>query len=250
LPYSPAGDRLDIPTPAFAHNCPVPNYGLEELTLRKAIQAYYACVSFIDAQVGKLMATLKRLEIEDETIVVFWSDHGYHLGEHGGVWQKRTLFEKSAKAPLIIRAPGLSGNGTPCHRIVEFVDVFPTLVDLANHDHGQKLSGRNMVPLLKEPLMEWNGNAVTQILRPADDRLDQPVMGISVRTHRWRYTEWGENGKYGVELYDYHADPGEFTNLAVQPSEKIVELIQGLKRMLYKKASAVTPVTPFNQKRL
>jgi iduronate 2-sulfatase len=250
LPYSPPGDRLDIPAPAFAHNCPVPNYGLDELTLRKAIQAYYACVSFIDAQIGRLMDALKRLEIESETIVVFWSDHGYHLGEHGGIWQKRTLFEKSAKAPLIIRAPGLPGNGTPCHRIVEFVDVFPTLVGLVNLDHGQKLSGRNLVPLLKEPLMKWKGNAVTQVLRPADDRLALPVMGISVRTHRWRYTEWGENGRYGVELYDYHSDPGEFINLAIQPNEEIIKLIQNLQQMLRKKASAVTPVTPFNPKRL
>ena len=250
LPYSPAGDRLDIPIPAFAHNCPVPNYGLDELTLRKAVQAYYACVSFVDAQVGRLMEALERLQIEDETIVVLWSDHGYHLGEHGGIWQKRTLFEKSAKAPLIIRAPELSGNGRPCHRIVEFVDIFPTLVDLVKLKHDQKLSGRTLVPLLKNPSLEWNGNAVTQILRPADDRLDQPVMGISIRTHRWRYTEWGEGGRYGKELYDYQSDPGEFTNLAVQPDKKMNTLIRGLQQMLHQKASPATPVTPFNPKRL
>ncbi len=218
--------------------------------MRKAVQAYYACVSFVDAQVGRLMEALERLQIEDETIVVLWSDHGYHLGEHGGIWQKRTLFEKSAKAPLIIRAPELSGNGRPCHRIVEFVDIFPTLVDLVKLKHDQKLSGRTMVPLLENPSLEWNGNAVTQILRPADNRLDQPVMGISIRTHRWRYTEWGEGGRYGKELYDYQSDPAEFTNLAVQPDKKMNTLIRGLQQMLYQKASPATPVTPFNPKRL
>jgi uncharacterized sulfatase len=87
LPYAPKGDRNDIPTAAFAHNCPVPHYGLDELTLRKALQAYYASVSFVDAQVGRLMAALDELKLADNTIVVLWSDHGYHLGEHNGIWQ-------------------------------------------------------------------------------------------------------------------------------------------------------------------
>ena len=112
LPYAPKGDRDDIPTAAFAHNCPVPHYGLDELTLRKALQAYYATISFVDAQVGRLMAALDRLKLADDTIVVLWSDHGYHLGEHNGVWQKRTLFEQASRTPLIIRAPGARGNGT------------------------------------------------------------------------------------------------------------------------------------------
>ena len=104
LPYAPPGDRDDIPTAAFAHNCPLPNYGLDRPLLLQATQAYYACVSFIDAQVGRLLDALDQLQLTDRTIVVFWSDHGYHLGEHNGVWQKRTLFEQGARAPLIIRA--------------------------------------------------------------------------------------------------------------------------------------------------
>ncbi|MBT6852464.1 MAG: sulfatase, partial [Opitutae bacterium] len=99
LPYAPKNDREDIPTAAFAHNCPVPHYNLDELTCRKAMQAYYACVSFIDAQVGRMLDALDRLDLADNTIVVFWSDHGYHLGEHNGIWQKRTLFEQGARAP-------------------------------------------------------------------------------------------------------------------------------------------------------
>ncbi len=250
IPYAPADDREDIPVAAFAHNCPVPHYGLDDLTLRKAIQAYYACVSFIDAQIGRMTNALKRLGLEDNTIIVFWSDHGYHLGEHGGIWQKRTLFEKSAKAPLIIRAPGFEGNGTPCSSIVEFVDIYPTLLELADLGHAQKLSGRSLVPLLKNPLTEWDGNAVTQILRPADDRLAQPVMGISIRTHRWRYTEWGEEGEHGVELYDYQNDPGEFENLAMDPPAELKKVMRDLRSKLYKKASASTPKTPFNPARL
>ena len=105
LPYAPKGDRDDIPTAAFAHNCPVPHYNLDELTLRKALQAYYATISFVDSQVGRLMTALDELKLADNTIVVLWSDHGYHLGEHNGIWQKRTLFEQSARSPLIIRAP-------------------------------------------------------------------------------------------------------------------------------------------------
>ena len=125
LPYAPKDDRKDIPTAAFAHNCPVPHYNLDELTCRKAMQAYYACVSFIDAQVGRMLDALERLDLAKNTIVVFWSDHGYHLGEHNGIWQKRTLFEQGARAPLIIKAPGAKGNGQACRRIVEFVDATP-----------------------------------------------------------------------------------------------------------------------------
>ena len=98
LPFAPAGDRDDIPVAAFAHNCPIPNYGLDQKTLLQATQAYYACVSFIDSQVGRLLSALDELGLAEETIVVLWSDHGYHLGEHDGVWQKRTLFEPSARS--------------------------------------------------------------------------------------------------------------------------------------------------------
>ena len=125
LPYAPADDRDDIPTAAFAHNCPVSNYNLPKPILRKATQAYYACVSFIDAQIGRMLDALERLELDEDTIVVFWSDHGYHLGEHNGIWQKRTLFEQSARSPLIIRVPCAAGNGRDCKRIVEFVDIYP-----------------------------------------------------------------------------------------------------------------------------
>jgi iduronate 2-sulfatase len=249
LPYAPKGDRKDIPTAAFAHNCPVPHYGLDELTCRKAMQAYYACVSFIDAQVGRMLDALDRLDLADDTIVVFWSDHGYHLGEHNGIWQKRTLFEQGARAPLIIKAPGAKGNGQACRRIVEFVDVYPTLTGLAGIPTPNAVEGRSLVPLLKNPLTKWDGHAITQVLRPADDRLSEPVMGRSIRTERWRYSDWGE-GKHGIELYDHHADPMEFNNLALKPDKESKAVMKILRKLLIKKASGKAPKTPFNPKRL
>ena len=249
LPYAPKGDRDDIPTAAFAHNCPVPHYGLDELTLRKALQAYYATISFVDAQVGRLMAALDRLGLVDNTIVVLWSDHGYHLGEHNGIWQKRTLFEQASRTPLIIRAPGARGNGTACTRIVEFVDIYPTLTDLAGLKPPKGLEGRSLRPLLDNPLAKWDGHAITQVLRPADQRLAKPVMGRSIRTGRWRYTDWAE-GNSGVELYDHANDPMEFNNLALEPDPEARGVMQQLRKLLEQKARGKVPTTPFNPKRL
>jgi iduronate 2-sulfatase len=249
LPYAPKDDREDVPTAAFAHNCPIPHYGLDEVTCLKAMQAYYACVSFIDAQVGRMLDALDRLELTDNTIVVFWSDHGYHLGEHNGIWQKRTLFEQGAKAPLIIRNPKTEGKGQPCRRIVEFVDIYPTLTELAGLPTPKQVEGRSLKRLLDNPLTQWNGTAITQVLRPADNRLKEPVMGRSIRTERWRYSDWGE-GKYGEELYDHFADPMEFNNLALNPTKENRRIIKSLKKELTEKASGKVPTTPFNPKRL
>jgi uncharacterized sulfatase len=249
LPYAPKDDREDIPTAAFAHNCPAPHYGLDELTCLKAVQAYYACVSFIDAQVGRMLDALDRLKLADNTIVVFWSDHGYHLGEHNGIWQKRTLFEQGAKAPLIIRAPNIKGNGQTCRRIVEFVDIYPTLTQIAEIKTPKQVEGRSLVPLLQDPLSKWDGFAITQVLRPADNRLAEPVMGRSIRTERWRYSDWAE-GEKGVELYDHFADPMEFNNLAHNPTEQNLRIMKKLSKDLAKKASGKVPTTPFNPKRL
>ncbi len=249
LPYSPPNDRDDIPVAAFAHNCPIPNYGLDPLTLRQATQAYYACVSFVDAQVGRLLAALEENGLRDNTIVVFWSDHGYHLGEHNGVWQKRTLFEQCARSPMIISVPGAEGNGQACRRVVEYVDLFPTLTSAANVAAPNELAGNDLAPLLHDPLATWDEDAVTQILRPADDRLADPVMGCSIRTQRYRYTEWAE-GTAGVELYDHHADPMEFDNLAIDPDQSLQRVMTDLSRRLSKKASGKRTTVPVNPARL
>jgi iduronate 2-sulfatase len=249
LPYAPKDDRDDIPTPAFAHNNPAPNYGLDHLTLRKATQAYYASVSFIDAQVGRMLDALDELKLREDTIIVLWSDHGYHLGEHGGIWQKRTMFEQCTQAPLIISAPGIKGSGQECKRIVEFIDIYPTIADAAGLTKPLAISGRSLMPLLKDPLTGWDHPAFSQILRPADDRLDKPTMGRSIRTERWRYTEWDE-GIAGAELYDQHADPMEFHNLAITPDSQTQKIISSLRAQFEGKATGKTPTSPFNQPRL
>ncbi|MCA9249478.1 MAG: iduronate-2-sulfatase, partial [Planctomycetales bacterium] len=166
-----------------------------------------------------------------------------------GVWQKRTLFEQGARAPLIIRAPGKHGAGQDCRRIVEFVDIYPTVASLANVALPEGLAGRDLTPLLNNPLAKWDGFAVTQVLRPADDRLAEPVMGCSIRTARWRYTEWAE-GKQGIELYDHHSDPQEFHNLAVAPDDDARAAITRLRPLLRSRASGAVPTTPFNPARL
>lgn len=244
LPVTPAGDRGDIPPIAFAHNNPTPHYGLDELNCRRALQAYYASVSAVDAQVGRVLDALDRLGLADRTLVVLWSDHGYHLGEHGGVWQKRTLFEESAGAPLIIRAPGAAGNGRACNAVVEFVDIYPTVAEWSGRRSPGGLAGRSLGPLLRAPETKWEGAAFTQILRPGDGR---PVMGRSVRTERWRYTDWA-GGNAGVELYDHAADPQEWKNLGADPAH--AETRANLRRLFDGKVGAAVPTTPFDPKKL
>ena len=132
---------------------------------------------------------------------------------------------------------------------MEFVDIYPTLVDLANVAAPARLDGRSLRPLIEDPLSAWQGSAVTQVLRPADDRLSRQVMGRSIRTDRWRYTEWDE-GQQGVELYDHHADPLEFHNLAINPDPLADQTMDRLRRELQTKASGKAPSTPVNPARL
>lgn len=244
LPVTPTGDRDDIPTIAFAHNNPTPNYGLDELTLRRALQAYYASVSAMDAQVGRVLDALARLGLAEKTLVVLWSDHGYHLGEHGGVWQKRMLFEESAGAPLMVRAPRAQGNGQTSRAIVEFVDIYPTVAEWCGLRGPDGLAGRSLVPLLRAPDTRWDGAAFTQILRPGAGR---PVMGRSVRTDRWRYTEWA-GGEAGLELYDHATDPREHNNLAKDPAHTATRA--ELRRRFEGKVGAAVPTTPFDPAKL
>lgn len=244
LPYAPAGDRDDIPPAAFAHNCPIPNYGLSEETCIRALQAYYASVSFVDAQLGRLVEAVDELGLSEKTIIVVWSDHGYHLGEHLGVWQKRCLFEESARAPLIVRAPKADGNGHACERVVEFVDIYPTIADLCGLSIASDLTGKSLVGLLNDPRRDWESFAVTQVLRPGDG---EPVMGRTIRTSRWRYTQWN-GGEQGQELYDHQNDPNEFNNLAQLPEYHA--LMAGLRKDLASRAQSHPPTSPFNPARL
>jgi len=196
------------PAPALASTSPLPWFGITSDQARECKLAYYAAISFVDAQIGKVLDALHELKLAENTIVVFWSDHGYHLGEHG-LWFKQSCFEESAKTPLIIAVPGLNSAGKICRRNVELVDIFPTLAGLTGLTPPDDLDGNNLLPLLKNPGMDWNYPAYTQVQRGT-------FPGHSVRTAQWRYTEW-DFGQKGVELYNESTDPQELNNLAANP---------------------------------
>jgi len=200
------GRTNQIPAPALASTRPWPWFGVSRQQAHECKSAYYASISFVDAQIGCVVDALDRLKLADKTVIVFWSDHGYLLGEHG-LWMKQSCFEESARVPLIIAAPGKRPGA--CLRTVELLDLYPTLVDLAGFEILKGLHGASLVPLLNNPKAEWNRPAFTQVQRGN-------FPGHSVRTERWRYTEW-DFGEKGVELYDHKFDPREFKNLAHDP---------------------------------
>jgi uncharacterized sulfatase len=221
LPSVPAGHRMSAPAPAFTSAKPEQDRMTDDLR-RQAIQAYRASSSFMDEQVGLVLRALEPLGLAGRTIVVFLSDHGYHLGEHG-LWQKMSLFENSARVPLIIHDPRTPGTGRHCARTVELVDLHATLADLCNLPVPQT-DGTSLKPLLEDPDREWDRPAFTQVSRGTPTTTgertpdDTPwFMGRSVRTERYRYMEW-DDGKKGAQLYDYEADPGELKNRVDDPS--------------------------------
>ena len=198
---------------------------------RELWRAYYANVSFVDAQVGVLTAALDRLDLWKNTVVVLHSDHGWHLGEHGGLGNKDTLFDESTHTPLIIAAPGYGGAEVDCPHPVELVDVFPTLAGLCDLEPPEKLDGVDLRAALQDPSgTAVRAGAVSVVQRHVKGKqgkgfspvwmklakdAGQPrrVLGRSVRTTKWCYIEW-ENGNLGVELYDTVNDPRELNNLA------------------------------------
>ncbi|MHB1028916.1 MAG: sulfatase [Pirellulaceae bacterium] len=176
---------------------------------QQAIAAYYACVSFMDEKVGMLLDALDQLRLTDNTVILLWGDHGWHLGEKG-MWAKGTLFDVSARAPLLIIDPRKSTAGRSCPRTVELVDVYPTLVELCGLPTPPGLEGQSLVPLLNDPSASWDHPAFTIVAR-------EDWLARCVRTERWCYSEWDE-GRRGLELYDLQADPREENNLAADPS--------------------------------
>ena len=186
------------------------------LSREQAVQlrrGYYACVSYVDAQVGRIVAELERLDLAKDTIIVLVGDHGFSLGEHG-LWGKLTNFEDSTRSPLIIAAPGRAAGGGRTPALVELVDVYPTLCDLAGLPKPDRLEGTSLVPLLKDPGSEWKTAAFSQYPRKG-------LMGYSMRTDRYRYTVWQSTDdarvNAGTELYDHTIDPSETMNLARLP---------------------------------
>ena len=199
-----------MPTPALGSYRREQDKLTDELR-RECVQAYYASTTFMDAQVGRVLDALERLGLAENTIVVFTSDHGYHLGEHG-LWQKMSLFEQSARVPLIIAAPKAATKGAVARAPVGLIDLYPTLAELCGVQTPKNLQGQSLVPMLDDPTVSGRGWTLSQVTR----RRHKPkgrFFGYSLRTPRWRYTEW-DQGKRGRELYDHTADPRELTNLA------------------------------------
>lgn len=230
-------DQADIPPAGLASYKREQDNMTDDLR-RQALQAYYASITFMDAQVGRVIAALDRLGLAESTVIVFTSDHGYHTGEHG-LWQKMSLFEESARVPLLLVAPGVAKPAAVAKTPVSHVDLFPTLAELCGVKPPANLQGQSLVPMLKNPSFAGRGWALTQVARSAGGgagkagkagkksgggtaRADVQTkggagsgrfFGYSLRTERWRYTEWGE-GAHGRELYDHQTDPKELTNLA------------------------------------
>ncbi len=188
---------------------------------RAAIAAYYACASFTDEKLGLLLEALDRLALRDNTVIVLWGDHGWHLGEKG-MWAKGTLFNVSARAPLIIVDPRKKTAGSACPRPVEFVDIYPTLVELCGLAMPSGLEGKSLMPLLDNPDAAWTRPAYTLVAR-------EDWLGRSARTERWCYTEW-DYGRRGSELYDLQADPRESTNLVKRVQYR--STVEELKKLL------------------
>jgi iduronate 2-sulfatase len=192
--------------------------GLTEADVRALRHGYYAATSFLDAQVGKVLDELDALGLSDDTIVVFWSDHGFHLGEHD-LWCKTSNFELDARVPLIIKAPQQKTAGQRSDALVELLDIYPTLADLCGLPAPANLEGASLRPILENPRATVKQAALTQHPRPAypPGRSAPEVMGHSIRTDHYRYTEWRKlkGGELvGQELYDHRQDPRETVNLA------------------------------------
>lgn len=189
-----------------------PQGPLTEQQAARLLHGYYACVSFADAQIGRVLKELDNLGLTANTIVVLWGDHGFHLGDHG-LWCKHTVFESATRSPLIIRAPGLPEN-QKVEALTEFVDVYPTLCDLANLPIPDGLEGTSLKPLMLDPgHRPWKAVALSQYPRGS-------FIGRSQRTDRYRFTVWEQKGSRqvkAIELYDHWSDPGEDTNVAHAP---------------------------------
>lgn len=204
--------------------------------LRDSLRAYRACVSYVDAQVGRILAELDRLGLRENTVVVLWGDHGWHLGEQN-LWGKMTNFEIATRVPMIISAPGQKRAGTKTNALSESVDIYPTLCELCDLPLPENLEGTSLVPLMNDPDRKWKTAAFSQYGRPGMFPSEKRIkhMGYSMRTDRYRYTQW-KNYKTGEvvarELYDYQTDPQGNVNVADEPEN--AELVKQLGRQLEK----------------
>lgn len=200
----------------------IPKMGpLDDRETRRLIHGYYAAVSYMDAQLGRVLDELDRLDLAKDTIIVLWGDHGWHLGDHG-MWCKHTNYEQATRAPLLVSDPRKK-SGRRSHAIVEFVDIYPTLCELAGIAQPAHLQGKSLAPLLdSEDSAEMH--AVAFQIYPRGSREHGPLLGQAARTDRWRYVEWQTaDGKVAArELYDLRSDPLETRNLADRPEQAVV----------------------------
>ena len=213
----------------------IPDVGpLTEEEARDLKYAYYAAASYTDAQIGRVLDELDKLGLKDKTVIVLWGDHGWHLGEHS-LWCKHTNFEIATNAPLIFSAPGQKNPGAKTENLAEFVDIYPTLCDLAGLPAPKGVEGTSLKPVMDNPKRPWKQAAFSQYPRPGN------VMGYTMRTDRHRYTEWTKAGSdpVGVELYDYEKDPQGNVNIAGLPENK--ELVAELSKQLHAGWKAALP---------
>jgi arylsulfatase A-like enzyme len=228
LPHVPEDDLDDLPKPA-AGMYNVTRYGMNDLQQRQSVAAYYASVTFMDEQVGRLLDALDRLNLRDNTVVIFTSDHGYNLGEHH-MWQKLSLFEDSARVPLIVSAPGYeAAAGQTTHALTELTDLYPTIADLTGLDDKapEILDGHSLAPVLADPSASPPRRAAYTV---------SYSNGQSIRTDRYRYNRWGAGGVENEELYDHHVDPLEFNNQAKNPSYRVT--LDQMRYLLDEKSAA------------
>ena len=183
---------------------------LDEDLAKEIKQAYYATISFVDAQLGRIIDKLKQTGLDKNTIIVFISDHGYHMGEHGH-WQKQTLFENSTNVPLIINVPGADYKSIKTMSPVELIDIFPTLMDLTNIIPPSHLVGKSLKPIIENKSSSVRDNALTRWRN-----------GYSLKTERFRLTKWNMQSGFQYELYDHKFDTDELNNLALNPSYKVI----------------------------
>ncbi len=223
LKEPPVGAPSFVPTGwgELRQYTPMPDKGpVSDEQARHLIHGYYAAVSYMDAQLGKVLEALDRTGLAKNTVVVLWGDHGWHLGDHG-MWCKHTNYEQATRIPLIVSAPGVTSAGTSTSALIETVDIYPTLCSLAGLPAPADLDGRSFAPTLKETDAPTKP-AVIQVYPRG------PRIGRSLRTARHRLVEWKEPGAAAdsaiLELYDYEADPAESKNLAAEQPDVVAEL--------------------------
>ncbi|HCP84995.1 MAG TPA: iduronate-2-sulfatase [Planctomycetaceae bacterium] len=198
LPPKVDGDWDDIPAAGINYKTSK-NMKMNLEKQRKAVGGYYASVSYMDAQVGKVLTALKEAGLEERTIVIFTSDHGYHLGEHD-FWAKVSLHDESARVPLIIAVPGK--QPAVCHSLTELLDLYPSISKLCGLPMQARLQGKDISGMLDDPSVEVRDAAFSVNGR-----------GFLLRSHRWAYIQYGRDGSRGAELFDMKSDPHQYTNL-------------------------------------